>query len=383
VIERYAGEQLLEFNDQEWFSDLNGITEIQNSGNVGASSFQLSGNLSDSYDGVSISYVESGGSALSFTETSDTMVHLLTGNATFEYGNKFTLEARVRYTNIVGGLDLIQDVDELTGREALRWSIDEKEHLELSLNDGSLMVRSANAITWRDVHGWTYLRMSVDLTERSTTEGIAIYDGSGNTMGLSSSESIANIFLASTYTPAKLLQRRGSFAVEVDFIRVLTGIEELPSAPTATNFHRGEVYVDEGASVSILIPGADTFNRVRLSMDQLEELEFGRLETLRDSGELYDRHPNPIGVFHGVFEFRLALETESFDGTVFVDAYLKKPGEDWKKVAEMESRKPTFETNVWWISHFWNSREPGFDWDDFDAQPYVTDEEVLVKYVVR
>lgn len=374
-----SGEQVLEFNDQAWFTALNESNRLGDSGSLGDAGFHLEV-ASGNYSGSQISYVESGGSALTVSESTPIDAHLQSLDSHYIYGSKFTLETRLRVKNFNDGLDLILDQDPLDEREVLHWHLDDEGHLNLNLNQGEVQVRSSTNMMQTDAYGWTYLRTTVDLSSANLASGIRIFNTAGNTVELESGGSMPYVFLESTYSPAQLMRRHSRFDLEVDFIRVVSGIEDMPEEP---EFYRGEVYVDEGASVSILVPGEKTFQRVRYSKAQLDAMSPEEIEVQRLNTDLYDKHPDPIGVFHGVFEFSLALEADAFDGVLYVDIYMQKPGETWKKIAEVPSEKPQGDSKLWWVHHFWDSRSPQYEWDDLDAQPYLTEDDVFIKYVVR
>jgi len=385
---------LFDFNDQAWETDATDLTEFGNTGYEDPDAYYLAGSATD-YEGVSFQYNDYGGTCLHIDADADLGIYL--SGPELGYGDKFVLEARLRLgaaddgqgNPIFGPIDLI--LDEVGTVITLRWGLDADGRMLLDLNEipASFELSAVSTDPLMTADEWTFLQVAVDLGGATLGDIVTMYKDNQEVPIDDAALVVDPIALAPTGVPVKMVKRGAAIALDVDFVRAVTGVDQ----HTVTDFYPGEVNVAEGASASVLIPGQDVLKRVRLSMAELAALTDEEVAALRagqgGDGEdetLYDTHPNPPCVFHGVFEVNLGLETEDFDGSLFVDVSIQKPEDQptntWRKIGEIVP-DPKPEAGVWWLRYFWDSRTPAYDWTAADAQPYHTDDEVLLKFEIR
>lgn len=135
-------------------------------------------------------------------------------------------------------------------------------------------------------------------------------------------------------------------------------------------------YVTSGSSASILINAAELFKRVTNPPSDINSNGI-------ISNPIFDNHPTPESVFHGIFQIQFALEVTDFSGDLIIEIYIQKPEDaNFKKIGEtVASSKPT--SGGWIQNFYWNSRESAFDWTEEDAKPYRTTGQVKFKFVIR
>lgn len=373
-----------DFNDQAWDTAANAASTFTNSGTVGGT-YHLMGGPAGVYSGVTFGYNDGGGTALCFSNGANSSIYL--EGPTVQWGQKFTMETRLKWGgSITGALDLVTDMDSVTGISPVRWRIETNGVMALILNDGQLMAKTVSPVLQKDA--WMAYQVVVDLTQTSMVDSVKMYTngaplelapaGNGSVYGGQLASGTATV-TSSTF-PLVLLKRSATFPLEVDFIRVNA---YQPVAGNVSDFYGGEVYseIASNASISIMIRPPDVLKRVCNPIT-----DFNSAHTAPNSGKtvVYDTHPNPPSVFHGVFEIKCALESQAFDaGAIYVDIFLKKPEDGvFKKIGTVAA--PTKPTNsTWWVKYYWDSRTAAYDWTSSDAMPYRTTGDVQLKFEVR
>lgn len=366
----------LDFNDQGWNTAANQASAFANDGTLGGN-FYLSGSANNTYPGVSFEYNGAGGSCLRLAESASTNYSVL--GPVVQWEKKFSLEARLkRGAGPEGSLDLVLDRDSATGATLLRWALDTNGVMQLALKDGQLVASTAGSVLQKGA--WESFQAVVDLTQTTLVDTVKFYtngiqvslapEGSGSTYGGAFSN--GTVVLDSTEQPVKLAKRGAAFDLLVDFVKISAN-QQTPSTPGS--FYNGEIYseIASNAAVSILIDPSQVVKRLQNKMSGSSLV----------GTKAYDTHPNPPCVFHGVFEIKCALDVNGFTGNgLIVDVFLKKPGDIFKKIGEViPPAKPS--NGTWWVTYYWNSRVPAYDWTSDDAQPYKTTDEVQFKFEVR
>jgi hypothetical protein len=366
----------LDFNDQAWNTKATASTLFANSGNFAEKTYAFAGAMPAD---VLFNYNTTGGTALQFSQAAPDALHIQ--GPRMHWRDSFVLQARVQRGEGEGAIDLVLDE---VGTTTLRWLVEADGKVSLTLANGDLVATTATPVV--TVGEWVNLQAVVDLSKTGIENVVTLYkDGvaqaldPASTLGGSLIEENASVPVSGVAT--KLLQRSDNIAISVDFIRMMTDV----SAPTydPANFYAGEVdpNIDPNASASILLNPSRVFKRVVNHPD-----DFSDNGTLKAGKTVvYDTHPNPVQVFHGLFEIEYALETADFNGELIVDILVKKPEDAvFKKIGEMSPTANPGQGNGTWVQKFyWNSRKAAYDWTEGDAQPYRTTENVQLKFKVR
>ncbi|OGV73694.1 MAG: hypothetical protein A3K19_22550 [Lentisphaerae bacterium RIFOXYB12_FULL_65_16] len=372
---------LLEFNEH-WLGNSAAEAHFVNAGFSDSGDYSLPVGAS----GVSFAYNDRGGTALHFDAAAP---HYIDANNSgvsvrgpvLTYGREFVMEVGLR-TRPLGPVDLI--VDEVNGLRTLHWYLDVDGKMHVDLGETAPGAFALSAVSSAPVLGadaWTRLELVVDLDAQTRGEVVGMYVNGQATDIAAAAEQAPSLELDLTGLPVTMLRRRAAIALDVDFIRVITDLK----THSATEFHPGEVHTEEDtgtppeySSVSIMAPATTALRRTRFTMVELNAMSSATIENDRNGvgvASLYDTHPNPPCVFHGVFEINFALEKQAFTAETFtVDVYAQygETPSAWKKIAEVPLTRQALvdDTNpagICWVHRFWDSHVPAFDWTAADT----------------
>ncbi len=388
---------LLDFNDQSWNTRVSGDTRFHNA--LAADEESYAPDTGCSCAGATFEYNTRGGTALAFSDDAESTVDFSIAGPAVGWSRKFALETYLRRSSAAEGtLSLVRDRN-AAEEDVLHWYVDGSgEKLYLRLNDwdgdgtGGTLLAVTNTSSGDPIlpsNEWTFLRVIVDLTQAELTNAVLVYRNAEQVPLLPATEGAGGEFTGDFAAGEGMLELSGSGAgfmkrdVRIgymcDFLKLTSNIT---GAFGTDDFYGGEVFttIGQNASGAILVHPPTVMRRVKNSMKQIDAMP--RDSSGKASVE-YDTHPDPVGVFHGVFEVRFAIETRKFDGTMFTDIYMKKAGEtDWRRIGVAKSGPKPPPGSTWWVTYYWDSRATAYDWDGL---PYRTqaDENVQLKFELR
>ncbi len=232
---------------------------------------------------------------------------------------------------------------------------------------------------------------------------IKLYNGNPSAIDLP-----ANFTIQPSGDPMALLKRESNLdELRVDFIKITLLPPDPVVTPADSFLTEKRLQVDPTATVDILIPaeGGATGGAIKRTLfspavnasvsDPKVYLDDFMTDGAKPANVPYDTHPTPPSVFHGIFEIGIFLDPHNFDlgggPTFFVDFFLKRPGQNFLKIAEADTAntKPTSrvqadpESGLYKVRTFWNSRVPAFEWTSTQNTGPFREQNVELKFELR